>query len=59
MRVDIECGSALSYGQTVCDTYDLSKRTDKNVDVCVAMDTTGFWALMLDALREANVHSPL
>jgi len=53
MRVDVECGSPLSRGQTVCDVWGYSSST-KNVHVAKHMDNAKFWALMHAALAKAN-----
>jgi inosine-uridine nucleoside N-ribohydrolase len=58
MRVDIETASSLSYGQTVCDVYDMSKKR-KNVHVCFKMKVDKFWNLMLDAIQTANTKTPI
>ena len=57
MRVDIETGSALSAGQTVCDVWHQSK-LPRNCQVAKAMDVEGFWELMLAALCAADRASP-
>jgi inosine-uridine nucleoside N-ribohydrolase len=53
MRVDVECGSSLSRGQTVCDVWGYSK-SPPNVHVTKAMDVPKFWEMMHAALRKAN-----
>jgi len=53
MRVDIEKNSHLSYGQTVCDIYGMSKQR-KNVNVCLKMDVEQFWNMIVDAYTKAN-----
>ena len=58
MRVDVECGSALSRGQTVCDLWNYSK-SPKNVHVAMRMDVPRFWEMMHAALREADAASSL
>lgn len=58
MRVDVECGSSLTAGQTVCDVWHYSKRP-KNVHVCRKMDVDGFWKLMLAAFEEAGKRTPM
>eukprot|EP00937_MAST-01D_sp_MAST-1D-sp2_P003578 g3578.t1 len=58
MRVDVECCSELSVGQTVCDIWGDSQKP-KNVHVARTMDVPAFWRLMLDALRAANAASPM
>lgn len=57
MRVDIETHSLLSYGQTVCDIYGMSKNK-KNVNVCNRMDVDRFWDMIIDSLEKANKKSP-
>eukprot|EP00051_Salpingoeca_urceolata_P031499 m.11824 g.11824 ORF g.11824 m.11824 type:complete len:339 (-) comp4105_c0_seq2:141-1157(-) len=61
MKVDIECGSALSAGQTVCDQYNLDRLPDtaKNCNVALSMDVEKFWDLMLRAVEDANASSCL
>lgn len=58
LRVDVEVASQLSYGQTVCDIYNLNGK-EKNVHVCHKMDVDKFWAMMLEAIGEADKNSPL
>ena len=58
MRVDVERASALSYGQTVCDIYDMSSKR-KNVHVCTKMDVDKFWAMMIESIRKADLWSPI
>lgn len=53
MRVDIETSSSLSYGQTVCDVYGMSKKK-KNAYVCFKMDVAKFWELMINAIKNAD-----
>ena len=53
MRVDIELASQHSYGQTICDMYDMSKKR-KNVHVCLRMNVDRFWQIMIDAIKSAN-----
>jgi inosine-uridine nucleoside N-ribohydrolase len=57
MRVDVETTSRLSYGQTVCDVYNLSSKK-KNVHVCMKMDVAKFWAMMMDSIRQCDKISP-
>lgn len=57
LRVDIETHSQLSYGQTVCDFYDLSKKK-KNVHVCLKIDSDKFWTLLIESIEKANKNSP-
>lgn len=58
MRVDIELHSHLSYGQTVCDIYNMSTKR-KNVHVCTRLNIDKFWHYLLDAIAHANKQSPL
>jgi len=58
MRVDVECASPLSYGQTVCDVFNMSKKA-KNVHVCVKMNVDKFWELMLEAVKIADQRTPI
>ncbi len=61
MAVAIETGSPHSYGQTVCDQYDLGRRpaADKNAAVALRMDVPAFWRLQIAALAAANAVSSL
>jgi inosine-uridine nucleoside N-ribohydrolase len=59
MRVDVECASPLSAGQTVCDVWAQRAGVAANVTVALSMDTGGFWDLMLAALARADGASPL
>jgi purine nucleosidase len=58
MRVDIEKNSHLSYGQTVCDIYGMS-RERKNVNVCLKMDVEKFWIILIEAYLKANEKSTI
>jgi inosine-uridine nucleoside N-ribohydrolase len=58
MRVDVELHSPLSYGQTVCDIYNMSTKP-KNVNVCTRLNVDKFWQYLLDAILHANKQSPL
>lgn len=58
MRVDVETASQLSYGQTVCDVFGMSKK-QKNVHVCMKMDVEKFWQLMIEAIKLANLKTPV
>ena len=58
MRVDVEISSLLSYGQTVCDIYDMSTKK-KNVHVCTKMNLEKFWSMMVDAIFLADKMSPI
>lgn len=53
MRVDIECGSHLSRGQTVCDFYNRSG-LPPNARVALGTDVAAFWKEMLDCLERAE-----
>jgi purine nucleosidase len=57
MRVDVETSSALSYGQTVCDIFNMSSKT-KNVHVCTKMNMERFWSMLLEAIRRCDLVSP-
>ncbi len=61
MAVAVETASPHSYGQTVCDQYNLGRRPDsaKNVNVALRMDVPAFWRMLLDACALANAASPL
>ena len=55
---DFDKASPISYGQTVCDMYNLmSKR--KNVHVCIKMNVVKFWEMLLDSLKQADLASCL
>jgi len=56
MSVEIELGSALGVGRTVCDLYNMKKRP-KNVTVCMKMNVKMFWEKMLEAIEKANTAS--
>ena len=58
LRVDVECSSPLSFGQTVCDLRRTSGRPP-NCRVCRRMDVAAFWQLMLAALAAADAASPM
>ena len=58
MRVDIETSSNLSYGQTVCDIYDMSQKR-KNVHVCTKMNVDKFWSIMIECIHLADKQSPI
>ena len=53
MRVDIECASELSAGQTVCDVWRQSTRP-VNCRVARGVDVDAFWELMLGAVDAAD-----
>lgn len=57
-RVDIETGSQLSTGQTVCDFWGTSSRP-KNTTVTLAVDLDWFWRELAGALSRADEASPL
>jgi inosine-uridine nucleoside N-ribohydrolase len=50
MRVDIECESDLTRGETVCDFYGVTGRTP-NAEVGVELDREGFFELLYGALE--------
>jgi inosine-uridine nucleoside N-ribohydrolase len=49
MRVDIECGSDLTRGETVCDFYGVTGMAP-NAEVGVELDREGFFKLLYGAL---------
>ena len=49
MRVDVECDSDLTRGETVCDFYGVTGRPP-NADVGVELDREAFFELLYDAL---------
>jgi inosine-uridine nucleoside N-ribohydrolase len=49
MSVDVECGSHLTRGETVCDFYGLTGKKP-NADVGVELDREGFFGLLYGAL---------
>jgi inosine-uridine nucleoside N-ribohydrolase len=49
MRVDIECESDLTRGETVCDFYGVTRKAP-NADVGVELDREGFFKLLYGAL---------
>jgi purine nucleosidase len=53
MRVDIERGSSLSRGQTVCDFYGRSSEK-ANCRVALKVDVAVFWDEMLECLERAE-----
>jgi len=53
MHVAIECGSALSRGQTVCDYYGRNGFSP-NADVALEVDVQAFWREMLGCLNRAE-----
>jgi inosine-uridine nucleoside N-ribohydrolase len=57
MRVDVETSSSLSYGQTVCDVFNLSPKK-ANVHVCMSMNVPKFWDMMLDSVKKCDKISP-
>ncbi len=50
MRVDVECESDLTRGETVCDFHGVTGKRP-NADVGVGLDREGFFALLEDSLR--------
>ena len=50
MRVDVECGSDLTRGETVCDFHGVTGKPP-NADVGVGLDLGGFFELLYDSLR--------
>jgi inosine-uridine nucleoside N-ribohydrolase len=58
LRVEVECGSALSRGQTVCDYWRSTGRAP-NVQVCLGIDVEAFWDMMMACLERANAVSIL
>ena len=50
MNVQIECESALTRGETVCDFYGVTGRPE-NADVGVDLDRTAFFELLHDSLK--------
>jgi inosine-uridine nucleoside N-ribohydrolase len=49
MRVDVECGSDLTRGETVCDFHGVTGRTP-NVEVGVELDREGFFRMLYGVL---------
>jgi inosine-uridine nucleoside N-ribohydrolase len=49
MRVDIECGSDLTRGETVCDFHGVTGRTP-NAEVGVELDREGFFRMLYGVL---------
>ena len=49
MRVDIECGSDLTRGETVCDLHGVTGKAP-NVEVGVELDREGFFRMLYEAL---------
>jgi inosine-uridine nucleoside N-ribohydrolase len=49
MRVDIECGSDLTRGETVCDFHGVTGRAP-NVEVGIELDREGFFRILYGAL---------
>ena len=60
MRVEVETGSHLFSGATVCDIYNFREYANrrKNVYVLLDMDVDKFWDITIDALMKANKQSP-
>lgn len=53
MHVDIEVGSSLTSGQTVCDIWHQSAKPP-NADVALKMNVPAFWELIISALHVAD-----
>ncbi|MGH3146857.1 MAG: nucleoside hydrolase, partial [Rubrobacter sp.] len=49
MRVDVECGSELTRGETVCDLYDVTGK-EPNAEVGVGLDRERFFEILFEAL---------
>lgn len=60
MRVEVETGSQLFSGATVCDIYNYQdyENRKKNVHVCLEMNTERFWEMVMKSLVKANKLSP-
>lgn len=58
LRVDVECASPLSFGQTVCDVWAQSGNAP-NCTVATAVDVEGFWDLQHAAIAAADAASPM
>ncbi|QDZ24711.1 inosine-uridine-preferring nucleoside hydrolase [Chloropicon primus] len=52
IRVDVETGSSLSAGQTICDRHNLQKKP-KNATVAYSMRVPEFWDMILSAVDRA------
>lgn len=52
MRVDVETSSELAAGQTICDTY-LMSRKPINATVAMAIEVDWFWGEIVGALARA------
>ncbi len=50
MRVDVECESDLTRGETVCDFYGVTGKTP-NAEVGVELDRDAFFELLYDSLK--------
>ena len=50
MRVDVECESDLTRGETVCDFYGVTGKPP-NAEVGVELDRAGFFELLYDSLK--------
>ena len=50
MRVDVECGSDLTRGETVCDYYGVTDK-EPNTKVGVELDRDGFFGLLYRSLK--------
>jgi inosine-uridine nucleoside N-ribohydrolase len=53
MRVDIECESPLTRGETVCDFYGVTGRAP-NAEVGVELDREGFFRMLEAVFRKSN-----
>ncbi len=51
MRVDVECESELTRGETVCDFYGVGGGTP-NADIGVSLDREGFFELLYESLKQ-------
>lgn len=58
MRVDIETGSTLSSGQTVCDVWHQSNKP-KNATVVQSVDVDACWDIILDSIKLCDASSRL
>jgi inosine-uridine nucleoside N-ribohydrolase len=58
VRVDVEMGSRMCDGRTICDMFGMTKNV-KNVFVATRMNVTAFWDIMLDAIMSADKVSEL
>lgn len=51
MRVDIETNSDLTYGRTVCDFHNRSKKKP-NAEVAINLDKEKFWDIVIESLKK-------